>query len=93
MKAPIKRARFDDRGNLCALRHAYISEAIERNIPLTIFAKNCGTSVRIIEKTYAKVLRAKEQEFVERVAPLAPNIKATRSKRVGRPFAFDAYIS
>ena len=69
MKAAIKRAKLDDRGNLYALRHAYISEAIERNTPLTILAKNCGTSVRIIEKTYAKVLRAKEQEFVERGAP------------------------
>jgi hypothetical protein len=69
MKAAIKRAKLDDRGNLYALRHAYISEAIERNIPLTILAKNCGTSVRIIEKTYAKVLRAKEHEFVERGAP------------------------
>jgi integrase len=69
MKAAIKKAKLDDRGSLYALRHAYISEAIERNIPLTILAKNCGTSVRIIEKTYAKVLRAKEQEFVERGAP------------------------
>jgi hypothetical protein len=69
MKAAIKQAKLDDRGNLYALRHAYISEAIERNTPLTILAKNCGTSVRIIEKTYAKVLRAKEQEFVERGAP------------------------
>ena len=69
MKAAIKKARLDDRGSLYTLRHAYISEAVERNIPLTILAKNCGTSVRIIEKTYAKVLRAKEQEFVERGAP------------------------
>lgn len=69
MKIAIKRAKLDDRGSLYALRHAYISEAIERNIPLTILAKNCGTSVRIIENTYAKVLRAKEQEFVERGAP------------------------
>ena len=66
MKVAIKKAKLDDRGSLYALRHAYISEAIERNTPLTILAKNCGTSVRIIEKTYAKVLRAKEQEFVER---------------------------
>jgi hypothetical protein len=61
--------RFRSPGHiLYALRHAYISEAIERNTPLTILAKNCGTSVRIIEKTYAKILRAKEQEFVERGA-------------------------
>jgi integrase len=69
MKAAIKKAELDDRGNLYALRHAYISEAVERNTPLTVIAKNCGTSVRIIEKTYAKVLRAKEREFVERGAP------------------------
>ena len=69
MKAAIKKANLDDRGCLYALRHAYISEAIERNTPLIVLAKNCGTSVRIIEKTYAKVLRAKEQEFVERGAP------------------------
>jgi integrase len=69
MKAAIKKAKLDDRGSLYALRHAYISEAIERNIPLTILAKNCGTSVRIIEKTYAKILRVKEQEFFERGAP------------------------
>jgi integrase len=77
MKAAIKKAKLDDRGSLYALRHAYISEAIERNTPLTILAKNCGTSVRIIEKTYAKVLRAKEQEFVERGAP---SLRRRRSK-------------
>ncbi len=69
MKAAIKKAKLDDRGNLYALRHAHISEAIERNTPLSILAKNCGTSVRIIEKTYAKILRVKEQDFVERGAP------------------------
>jgi integrase len=69
MKAAIKKAKLDDRGSLYALRHTYISEAIERNTPLTVLAKNCGTSVRIIEKTYAKVLRTKEREFVERGAP------------------------
>ncbi len=36
---------------------------------MIILAKNCGTSVRMIEKTYAKVLRMKEQEFVEHGAP------------------------
>ena len=69
MKAAIKKAKLDERENLYALRHAYISEAIERNMPLIVLAKNCGTSVRMIEKTYAKVLRAKEREFVERGAP------------------------
>jgi integrase len=79
MKAAIKEAKLDDRGSLYALRHTYISEAIERNTPLTILAKNCGTSVRIIEKTYAKILRAKEQEFVERGAP---SLRRKRRRRV-----------
>jgi hypothetical protein len=69
MKAAIKIAKLDDRGSLYALRHTYISEDIERNTPLIILAKNCGSSVRMIEKTYAKVLRMKEQEFVEHGAP------------------------
>ena len=48
-----------------ALRHAYISEAIENNVPLTVIAENCGTSVRMIEETYAKVLFEKKRDFVE----------------------------
>jgi site-specific recombinase XerD len=85
MKVAIQRAKLDDRGNLYALRHAYISEAIERNIPLTILAKNCGTSVRIIEKTYAKVLRAKEQEFIERGAPSLRTQKSLVRSTSGEP--------
>jgi integrase len=85
MKAAIKKAKLDERGSLYALRHAYISEAIERNIPLIVLAKNCGTSVRIIEKTYAKVLRAKEHEFVERGAPSLPRRRSQSRASSGAP--------
>jgi hypothetical protein len=30
---------------------------------------NCGTSVRITETTYAKVLASKRRQFIERAAP------------------------
>lgn len=56
-------------GSIYALRHTYISEAIEREMPLTIIAENCGTSVRMIEKTYAKPLAERKREFIERGAP------------------------
>ena len=46
-----------------------ISEAIENNVPLTVIAENCGTSVRMIEETYAKVLFEKKRKFVEQGAP------------------------
>jgi site-specific recombinase XerD len=52
-------------GSIYALRHTYISKSIEGGVPLTVIAKNCGTSVRMIEKTYAKVLNEKEREFIE----------------------------
>jgi integrase len=93
MKAAIKKAKLDERGSLYALRHAYISEAIERNTPLTILAKNCGTSVRIIEKTYAKVLRAKEQEFVERGAPSLRRHSSQVRILSARPSRKHAYAS
>ena len=34
-----------------------------------MIADNCGTSVRMIEKTYAKILAEKRRDFIERGAP------------------------
>ena len=69
MKRAIRKAKLDARGCFYALRHAYISEAIENNVPLTVIAENCGTSVRMIEETYAKILFEKKRAFVEQGAP------------------------
>ena len=69
MKKAVRKANLDPKGCFYALRHAYISEAIEENVPLIIIAENCGTSVRMIEQTYAKVLAAKKRKFIEQGAP------------------------
>jgi integrase len=69
MATAIQRAGLDQEGTFYALRHSYISRAIEGEVPLNIIAENCGTSVRIIETTYAKVLANKRREFIERGAP------------------------
>jgi hypothetical protein len=37
-------------------------------VPLNIIGDNCGTSIRMIETTYAKVLAGKRREFIERGA-------------------------
>jgi integrase len=69
MKEAIMKAGLDPEGTFYALRHSYISRAIEAGMPLTVLAENCGTSVRMIEKTYAKVLADKRREFIAQSAP------------------------
>lgn len=59
-------------GSIYALRHTYISSSIEGGVPLTVIAKNCGTSVRMIEKTYAKLLDERERAFIEKGTPSLP---------------------
>lgn len=55
MREALKKSELDPEGTFYALRHSYISRAIEAGVPLTIVAENCGTSVRMIETTYARV--------------------------------------
>jgi integrase len=76
MATALQRAGLDQDGTFYALRHSYISRAIEGEVPLNIIAENCGTSVRIIETTYAKVLAGKRRDFIERGAPTLMKAKA-----------------
>ncbi len=69
IKDALIKAGLSPEGSLYALRHTYVSRAIEGGVPLNIIAENCGTSVRMIEKTYAKVLAEKRRDFIERGAP------------------------
>ena len=65
IKEALKAAGLPLDGSIYALRHTYISKAIKGGVPLNIIADNCGTSVRTIEKTYAKVLAEKRRDFIE----------------------------
>lgn len=69
MKRALAAAGLDPSGTFYAPRHSYISRAIEAGMPLNVLAENCGTSVRMIETTYAKVLASKRREFISRGAP------------------------
>jgi integrase len=69
IKDALKSAGLSTEGSIYALRHTYISRAIEGAVPLNVIADNCGTSVRMIEKTYAKILAQKRREFIELGAP------------------------
>jgi integrase len=69
IKDALKSAGLSTEGSIYALRHTYISRAIEGAVPLNVIADNCGTSVRMIEKTYAKILAQKRRDFIELGAP------------------------
>jgi integrase len=69
IKEALNKAELPEEGSIYALRHTYISHAIEGGVPLNIIADNCGTSVRMIEKTYAKILAEKRREFIQIGAP------------------------
>jgi integrase len=69
IKDALQKAGLAPEGSIYALRHTYVSCAIEGGVPLNVIADNCGTSVRMIEKTYAKILAEKRRDFIERGAP------------------------
>ncbi len=69
MKRALIGAGLNSSGTFYALRHSYISRSIEAAVPLNVVAENCGTSVRMIETTYAKVLASKRREFISNGAP------------------------
>lgn len=73
IKLALEKAKLNPRASLYTLRHTYISAAIERNIPLTIIADNCGTSVRMIETNYAHILLKHRRKFIEQGAPISEN--------------------
>jgi hypothetical protein len=45
-------------------------------VQLNVIADNCRTSVRITEKTYAKILAEKRRDFIERGAPSFSEMRA-----------------
>lgn len=69
VKGALSKAGLPEDGCLYGLRHTYVSCAIEGGVPLNVIADNCGTSVRMIEKNYAKILAEKRRDFIEKGAP------------------------
>jgi len=51
------------------LRHAHISRAIDNGMPLSLIAENCGTSLLMIQRNYAKVLQKTRKAVFQKTAP------------------------
>ncbi len=74
-KRAAKAARLPRSASFYALRHSHISRAIEAGMPLNLLAENCGTSLSMIQKNYAKVLASSRQQFFERTSPRLRAVK------------------
>lgn len=57
------------------LRHAHISRAIEAGMPLSLVAENCGTSLRMIESSYAHVLAHTRRDTIQKTSPKLRRVK------------------
>ncbi|HXS53289.1 MAG TPA: tyrosine-type recombinase/integrase [Usitatibacter sp.] len=56
MRAAVKAAKLPRETVFYTLRHTFIATALKGGIDIASIAKNCGTSVRIIERNYAKFI-------------------------------------
>jgi len=68
---------------LYSMRHSYITNAIEKNIPLTLIAENAGTSVRMIEDHYShtSVMNEVSRKYlVSEKLGVAKNIKPKKER-------------
>lgn len=74
-KRAAKAAKLPASASFYALRHSHISRAIESGMPLSLLAENCGTSLGMIQKNYAKVLASTRGEFIEATSPKLRRVK------------------
>ena len=67
--AAVASARLDPAVTFYALRHSYITHALNAGVPLKAVAEHCGTSVIMISRTYAKVLAGHHARYAAMAAP------------------------
>lgn len=75
MQRALKLAELSTDASFYSLRHSYISRAIEAGMPLSLIAENCGTSLLMIQRNYAKVLARTRRETIQATAPKLRRVK------------------
>jgi integrase len=68
MTAAVAAARLDPSTTFYALRHSYITHALNAGVPIKAVAEHCGTSVIMISRTYAKVLAGHHARYAAMAA-------------------------
>ena len=67
--AAVKKAGLDPETTLYALRHSYITRALKAGVPVKAVADQCGTSIAMIQRYYAKFIPSDLAEYAKRAAP------------------------
>jgi integrase len=75
MQRALRLAQLSLDASFYSLRHSYISRSIEGGMPLSLIADNCGTSLLMIQKNYAKVLGRTRRDVIQQTSPKLRRIK------------------
>lgn len=67
--AAVEKAGLDPETTLYALRHTYISRALKVGVPVKAVADQCGTSIAMIQRYYAKFVPSDLAQYAEMAAP------------------------
>jgi integrase len=68
--AAVARAGLDPDTTYYALRHSWITRALERGVPVKAVADHCGTSMAMLEKHYAKSIKSEQPRYAALTAPV-----------------------
>jgi integrase len=67
--AAVEKAGLDPETTLYALRHSYISRALKAGVPTKAVADQCGTSIAMVQRFYAKFIPSDLAEYARKAAP------------------------
>jgi site-specific recombinase XerD len=77
VQAAVEQAKLDAATTLYALRHSYISGALKAGIPVKAVADQCGTSIAMIQRFYAKFIPTDLARYAKKAAPKLRTTEAT----------------
>ena len=67
--AAVIKAGLDPETCLYSLRHSYISRALKAGVPVKAVADQCGTSIAMIQRYYAKFIPSDSAKYAKKAAP------------------------
>jgi integrase len=70
MRAAARKAKLPDNVVFYTLRHSFIANHISAGMDIYSIAEICGTSVRMIEKHYGKLLKDRVREMMQKASVL-----------------------
>jgi integrase len=77
----VAKAGLDPATTFYALRHSFISRALKAQVPVKAVADQCGTSLAMIQRFYAKFIPSDQAEYAK-VA--APTLRVEAGEKVAR---------